>query len=207
VLILLAAAIVLVSPLTRLVTYFYEIRQGWVSYQVFDYTWNSLDGLACGAIIGVYLREYPVDRTKFARGLALVASFGLVLLLAGLPFGILDRHTPLGAALQVTPWYLLFSALLGGALLIGSGPWRSKARSTVLEFFGRISYGLYLYHLMFFWLFEWLVRNNFIHKLQIDPFLGLTIRFAVVGAAAVLFSYLSRRFLEEPFLRLKNRWT
>jgi peptidoglycan/LPS O-acetylase OafA/YrhL len=207
VLILLAAAIVLVSPLTRLVTYFYEIRQGWVSYQVFDYTWNSLDGLACGAIIGVYLREYPVDRTKFARGLALVASFGLVLLLAGLPFGILDRHIPLGAALQVTPWYLLFSAFLGSVLLIGSGPWRSKVRSAFLEFFGRISYGLYLYHVMFFWLFEWLVKNNYIHKLQIDPFLGLTIRFVVVGAAAVLFSYLSRRFLEEPFLRLKGRWT
>jgi peptidoglycan/LPS O-acetylase OafA/YrhL len=162
--------------------------------------------LACGAVIALFLREFSPARRKFSLLLTALAAFGALLLLAGLPFGILDRHRPLGAALQVVPFYFFFSALFGSALLIGSGPSRSRLRSSILEFFGHISYGLYLYHLMFFWLFEWLVARGFIHKLQIDPFLGLIIRFLIVGAAAVLFSWLSRRFLEDPFLNLKSRW-
>ena len=202
-----AAAIIFASPLVRLATYFLELPKGWVSYQTFDYTWNSLDGMAYGALIALYLREFSPNRRKFALSLAALLGLGTLLLLAGIPLGILDRHRPLGAALQVVPWCFIFTALLGSALLLGSGPWRSRYRSCVLEFFGRISYGLYLYHLMFFWLFEWLVKRDIIRKLQIDLFLGLTIRFLIVGTASILFSYASRRLLEDPFLKLKDRWT
>jgi peptidoglycan/LPS O-acetylase OafA/YrhL len=202
-----SAAIVLGSPFLRLLTYYHELHKGYVSYKVFDYTWNSADGLACGAILALVLREFPPSRKKFAMFLVFLGTLGSTFLLAGFLLGILSRHGAAGAALQVVPWHLTFTALLGAALLLGSGPWRAKARSSILEFFGRISYGLYLYHLLFFWLFEWLVKQNIIHKLQIDTFQGLTIRFLVVGATAVIFSYLSRRFFEDPFLRLKDRWT
>ena len=207
VLFILSGTIIAVSPLLRLATFYFELPKGWVDFQVFDYTWNSLDGLAFGALLALVLREFPLDRKKLVLSLVSLATLGMVMLLAGLPFGILNRHRPLGAALQVVPWYFVFTALLGFALLLGSGPWRSKTRNPILEFFGLISYGLYLYHLFFFWLFEWLVRRGFIYKLQIDLFLGLTIRFLLVGTASVLFAWLSRRFLEDPFLRLKARWT
>jgi peptidoglycan/LPS O-acetylase OafA/YrhL len=149
-LLLFAAAIIFVSPFLRLATFFLYLPKGWVSYRVFEYTWNSLDGLVCGAVIALILREFSPDRRKFALALGTVGALAVLLLLAGIPLGILDRHRPVGAALQVVPLHFAFTAFLGSVLLLGSGPWRSHLRSGILEFFGRISYGLYLYHLMFF---------------------------------------------------------
>ena len=75
----------------------------------------------------------------------------------------------------------------------------------MLEFFGEISYGLYLYHLLVFRGFDWLLNNGVIRRLQIDLLLGLTIRFLICGGIAVGIAWLSRRYLEEPFLQLKSR--
>ena len=36
---------------------------------------------------------------------------------------------------------------------------------------------------------------------------ALTFRFPCVGIAATIVAYFSRRYFEEPFLRLKNRMT
>jgi peptidoglycan/LPS O-acetylase OafA/YrhL len=128
----------------------------------------------------------------------------LVIGLALLPFGIVGRHTATGAALQVVPWHFLFVVVIGAALLIGS-KWGEAARCRPLEFFGEISYGLYLYHLLVFRGFEWLLNNGTIRRLQIDPVLGLSIRLLICGGIAVGIAYLSRRYFEEPFLRLKSR--
>jgi peptidoglycan/LPS O-acetylase OafA/YrhL len=195
-----SAAIVLLSPLLRWISYLIQSRQGWVSFELFDYTWNSADGLACGALLAVWLREFAPDRRKFAKEIAGLLIIGLALL----PFGTLSRHTAAGAALQVVPWHFLFVVLIGAALLAGSR-WGEAARCRFLEFFGEISYGLYLYHLLVFNGFEWLLNHGVIRRLQIDPLLGLSIRFLICGGIAVGIAYLSRRFLEEPFLRLKSR--
>ena len=96
------------------------------------------------------------------------------------------------------------TVLIGAALLAGSR-WGEAARSRFLEFFGEISYGLYLYHLLVFSGFEWLLNKGIIRRLHIDPMLGLTIRLLVCGGIAVGIAYLSRRYIEEPFLRLKSR--
>lgn len=195
-----SAAIVLLSPLLRWISYRIQSRQGWVSFELFDYTWNSADGLACGAFLAVWLREFAPDRRKFGKQIAGLLIIGLALL----PFGTLSRHTAAGAALQVVPWHFLFVVFIGAALLAGSR-WGEAARSRFLEFFGEISYGLYLYHLLVFNGFEWLLNKGVIRRLQIDPLLGLSIRFLICGGIAVGIAYLSRRFFEEPFLRLKSR--
>jgi len=94
--------------------------------------------------------------------------------------------------------------VIGAGLLVGNR-WGEAARCRLLEFFGEISYGLYLYHLLVFSGFEWLLNKGIIRRLHIDPMLGLTIRLLVCGGIAVGIAYLSRRYIEEPFLRLKSR--
>ncbi len=195
-----AAGMILVSPLLRWVSYEVQSRQGWVSYETFDYTWNSADGLACGAFLALWLREFAPDRKKFEKEIVALLVIGLALL----PFGTLSRHTATGAALQVTPWHFLFVAVIGAALLAGSR-WGEAARCRLLEFFGEISYGLYLYHLLVFRGFEWLLNKGIIRRPQIDPLLGLSIRLLICGGIAVGIAWLSRRYIEEPFLRLKSR--
>jgi len=180
-----AAAVILVSPLLRWISCQIQSRQGWVS---------------CGAFLALWLREFVPDRNKFGKEIAAL----LVISLALLPFGILSRHTATGAALQVVPWHFLFVVVIGAGLLVGNR-WGEAARCRLLEFFGEISYGLYLYHLLVFSGFEWLLNKGIIRRLHIDPMLGLTIRLLVCGGIAVGIAYLSRRYIEEPFLRLKSR--
>lgn len=201
------ASIVVLSPITRLLSYYLAHRQGWVSYQVFDYTWNSMDALACGAFLAIFLRDFQPPRKKLAAILAALLAVAVVIWILGIPFGILSRSLPLGAALQIVPWNFAFVALLGFTLLLGSGPSIRWSRSPLLEFFGRISYGLYLYHLLFFNAIQWLLYHGFFPRFQIPPFWGLTTRFLMVGSISVLTASLSRRFLEDPFLRLKDRFS
>jgi len=58
---------------------------------------------------------------------------------------------------------------------------------------------------MVFGAFQWLLEKGIIRRLQIDPLLGLSIRLLICGGIAVGIAWLSRRYFEEPFLRLKSR--
>jgi peptidoglycan/LPS O-acetylase OafA/YrhL len=205
-LIITCGLIIIASPLSRLISFYIAQRHGWVSYKIFDYTWNSADGLACGAVLAVIIREFSPSRLALRRAVIAILILAMAIFLAALPLGLLSRHAAAGAALQVVPAHLAFVALLIAALLLGSGHHRYWSRSPILEFFGRISYGLYLYHLMLFSGFEWLLNHGYMKRLDIDPFWGLMIRFLVVGSLSVATAYLSRRYFEDPFLRLKNRW-
>lgn len=195
-----SAAIVVLSPLLRWASYVFEAPKGWVSFHIFDYTWNSADGLACGALLAVCLREFAPSRKTFGRVVAGLFVIGLVMM----PLGVKSKQTGLGAALLVVPWHILFVAIIGAGLLAGSRPGRAM-RWRVLEFFGEISYGLYLYHLLVFWGVEWLLNNGVIPRWKVDLLQGLSVRFLICGGIAVGIAWVSRRYVEEPFLRLKVR--
>jgi peptidoglycan/LPS O-acetylase OafA/YrhL len=201
------AAIVALSPITRLISFYLADRKGWVSYHIFDYTWNSADGLACGAFLAIFLREFQPSRKSLAKMLILLLAVAAGIWIVGFPFGILTRRLPAGGALQIVPWNLAFVALLGFFLLLGSSPWKRWSRSPVLEFLGDISYGLYLYHLLVLLGIQWLNGHGAFQKVHMDPFWGLWLRFLMLMSASVLVAYLSRRYFEEPILRLKSRWT
>jgi peptidoglycan/LPS O-acetylase OafA/YrhL len=109
--------------------------------------------------------------------------------------------------LQYSVIDVLFSGLLLFFLLAGSAPWGKFAGNRTLRFIGRISYGLYLIHLLVFRLYDKACRRFAPSLLPTDGHFSIVlVRFAVAGGAAILIAYLSRRFFEEPFLRLKDRW-
>ena len=197
--------IIVASPLLRLISFYIAQRHGWVSYEIFNFTWNSADGLACGALLTIFLRDFSPSRSGLRQFVVIAFFLPIAVSVAGVRLGVFSRLTAAGAALQVVPPHLAFVALLVAFLLFGSGPYRQRFRSPALEFFGHISYGLYLYHLLFFNAFEWLLNHGYIRRLDIDPFWGLAIRFLLLGTLAVLAAYLSRKYLEEPFLRLKKK--
>jgi peptidoglycan/LPS O-acetylase OafA/YrhL len=172
------------------------------------YTWNTADGLALGALIALLVRKWDQDRRmlrNFSIGLIVV---GLAIALAGLPFGIVTRMTPVGEALQWVPWNLWCGAVLGIFLLIGSGPGRRWVAPKALIFFGQISYGLYLYHLFIFQLYQWIAkRTGFEERLGLSLWARTWCYMLCAGLGAIAVAYLSRKYFEEPFLRLKDRWT
>jgi peptidoglycan/LPS O-acetylase OafA/YrhL len=204
----LAVSVVVLSPVLRFLCH--ELASGSFRPQdgCFYYTWNTSDGLALGALIALLVRKWNQDRGKlrnFSIGLIVV---GFAVALAGLPFGIQTRMTPVGEALQWVPWNLWCGGVLGIFLLVGSGPNRKWVAPKVLIFFGQISYGLYLYHLFVFQLYKWIAnRTGFEVRLDLGLWARTWCYLLCAGLAAIAVAYLSRKYFEEPFLRLKDRWT
>jgi len=85
---------------------------------------------------------------------------------------------------------LILAGMLGVVLMAGGGPFAQPA----LVYLGRISYGLYVFHLMVIAL---VLLHFRLWPVQLTLSFGLTL-----GLAA-----LSYALLERPFLRLKARFT
>lgn len=76
----------------------------------------------------------------------------------------------------------------------------------VLQFFGYISYRLYLIHILMFRLCDGLYKHYFPALVTRDwRFELVVLRFVVALGAVTLVAYLPRRYYEERFLRLKER--
>jgi peptidoglycan/LPS O-acetylase OafA/YrhL len=201
----LCLAVITLSPMSRLVSFFLTSRQGSVKYILNDYTWNTLDGLACGALLALVLREYhPMRRQLLTLCNALVAA-AIVFLLLGLPFGIMNRQTAVGVALQVVPWHLAFTALLGFCLLLGTGKWQRVVQIKSLRFFGEISFGLYLVHPLVFRLIDKAAMRYGVWATPVPSVPRYMVRFIVASSTAIFAAFLSRRYFEERFLRMKGR--
>ena len=129
-----------------------------------------------------------------------------VLIIAAAPFGMLSRQSTLGASLQLTLVNSFFAGILVLFLLIGSSARRGLVQSSFLQFFGYISYGLYLVHPMIFRIYDELIGKLWPSLVPATGHFGLIVlRFAVVSGAAVGLSYISRKYYEEWFLQLKDR--
>jgi peptidoglycan/LPS O-acetylase OafA/YrhL len=119
---------------------------------------------------------------------------------------MLSRQRMLGASLQLTLVNAFFAGLLLLFLLIGSGPKNKRVHSSVLQFFGFISYGLYLVHSLIFRLYDTAIAKLWpLLQPSVEHFNLIVLRFLVVSFIAIGVSYLSRRYYEEWFLRLKDR--
>jgi peptidoglycan/LPS O-acetylase OafA/YrhL len=128
--------------------------------------------------------------------------------LIGAPFGILTRQTVLGSALQQVPWNIGFTGVIGLSLLAGASRWKAFVAPRILVFFGSISYGLYIVHQLVFSLYNRFAPNVLPQPWAVpNSWLGLWLRFAIAGAIATAIAFLSRRYFEEPFLRLKDKVT
>ncbi len=196
--------VIVFSPVSRLISFYLTRSNGFVSYVCNDYTWNALDGLACGAALAIFLREFKPSRIAFQKALLAVLGIASIIWGIGIPFGIVTRQSPIGAALQVTPWHFVFVVFIGMCLVIGSSKYKRFVQVKWLQLLGGVSYGLYLYHLLVFALFDSFVKHSDI-SLGSDPFVMLLSRFFIVSATAFAVSLFSRRWLEDRFLDLKGR--
>jgi|HubBroStandDraft_1064217.scaffolds.fasta_scaffold30524_2 peptidoglycan/LPS O-acetylase OafA/YrhL len=193
-------AICLLIPVLRAVFFRlgYTAGLGW-------YTWFVADGLATGSLLAIFLRS-SASRKMVAVICGTLLAGGFTLAGVGRPFGILTRERVLGAALQETVIDMVFAGFLLLVLLLGTSARRRYVNNSVLRFLGYISYGLYLIHLLVFRMYDKLCR---IYWPSLQPTPGhfglIVLRFFLAGGAAIGVAYLSRKYFEERFLRLKDR--
>jgi peptidoglycan/LPS O-acetylase OafA/YrhL len=193
-------ACVLISPILRFLSAKGAVALG----NPHRMTWLLADNLAMGALLAVLLRSRwgSVERV-LAIAWALFAV-GSVLLLTGIPLGILNGEGLLGATLETVPFELIFAALILFSLQVGD--WKAVLIWTrPLRFFGYISYGLYLYHRLIFMSVDGVLKGLVYFRTWSSA--EWELRFFVEFSLSVLAAYLSRRYFEEFFLALKARLT
>jgi peptidoglycan/LPS O-acetylase OafA/YrhL len=198
-------AIIIMTPVFRLVSYFLAAHNGFVSYVVNDYTWNSLDGLACGALLSVVLREYNPKRKILLQSSVLLIGIAVLLIVGGFSFGIMSRQGSFGMALQVVPFHFAFTGLVCLSLLVGSSEWQAAVTPWGLQELGKISYGLYLFHLLIFDFYNHFVPATWNSGASTSSIVSLLVRLVVCSGASIGIAHLSRNYFEDKFLRLKNR--
>jgi peptidoglycan/LPS O-acetylase OafA/YrhL len=88
-------------------------------------------------------------------------------------------------------------------LLVGTSRWSFLVDRPVLRFLGFISYGLYLIHVLAYKWAEILFSRPLLALCSLgNPGVAMLLRFVTGSSIAIALAYLSRRSLEEKFLRM-----
>jgi peptidoglycan/LPS O-acetylase OafA/YrhL len=161
------------------------------------YTWFNLDGLAMGALLAIWLRQESFRRRQLS-GVAL-----LMLVMGVAAYTSVLRHPSLDAAFLMTSRDVGCAGWLSCMLLLGTGRWRFLADVPILRFLGFISYGLYLIHVPIFKIAEAIFSREFTALVSSGyATSAMLLRLLAGSTIGIAIAYLSRRFLEEKFLRM-----
>jgi peptidoglycan/LPS O-acetylase OafA/YrhL len=198
-----AASIAIGSLVLRLILVHAGL-EGASPYLLYAWTPCCLDAISLGALLSMAVRSRFHERVQT---LALPVLIGCIAIILAIWFRCGDFVPDAGA--PVTTWgtfflSLGFAAFIAATLRAGSVFERTASNAT-LRFFGRYSYGLYVYHytiagLIVSRLRPW-VNYHFSSK-----FLGVLFPGLAALATSVLVAWLSFKFYESRFLLLKKRF-
>jgi peptidoglycan/LPS O-acetylase OafA/YrhL len=192
------------------ISYVCVIAYAWHGFHGFSSQWTNsfveFQFFSAGVLLSLFLRGRVPN---WHPALRIVGIFGAIgcWLVASIHFGVQADtphstvfQAPIGWVLVLAGTTLLFLSLLGT-------PERFLPRSVV--YLGRISYGLYVFHELIYYLVfhlgkAWLLRLcEALHLVDWRGGVGTILSFLIT----VLVAHLSYRFYEQPFLRLKRRFT
>jgi peptidoglycan/LPS O-acetylase OafA/YrhL len=187
-----------VSPLIRMLV----VRIGGDPMYAYTATFCRLDGLAAGAALSITLTEGWLSHPMMKR----ISSF---LMLVSLPLIIIYFSGQSGVGLD-SPWIFSLlaafaTATVSFALLPGASYLKTVLNLRPLQFIGKISYGLYLWHTLVYLFLEksFLYRVlRFQHHRSLSMFAVGTLEVAAAICVATASWYL----LEQPCLRFKERF-
>lgn len=161
------------------------------------------DGLILGGIIALLRRpEYASYQKRGAELLFTAGGISLVFLIAGsILFGSgfsVGRSAPWPGVIFLAI-NLLSAALVLAVLLNAGRHWTGFLRARWLTYLGQISYGLYLYHLLAYWVVDGVDQRLLIA----DRFSFLATDLLKVLLTLVV-SIVSWKLIEKPILNLKS---
>jgi peptidoglycan/LPS O-acetylase OafA/YrhL len=145
--------------------------------------------MATGALLAYYLKYEEGKLGLINNMIVQIASLGIVVLVWGLD---LLPHTAISDAIYAFLFALIISNFAINPKVI------INLENKLLNFLGKVSFGLYVYHLFSFHM----VRNlNHHYELHIPKI----ILFVIGVFITIVFAYFSYEYFEKPFLKLKLR--
>ena len=157
-------------------------------------TFAHLDSIAAGILLALWLSGRSLS-LRLAERIALIA-FGLVCFATRGHYIVVAG----GDQLSVLGTLIGYPAIVLGCIAILLACIGMPLRSATLQYLGKISYGLYVYHMGCMLVTDRLFTSDsrVVHAL---------LRVVVVFALTVAVSALSYAIIEKPFLNLKRRFT
>lgn len=171
--------VIVIANLTRIIME--KKGAGFVAFWCNTITW--LDAIAAGALIALLLRGGAPNLSRVQRVLLFAGGFAVWVLPARFSQYLIYPDIASYPLIVVGSVLMLLSA-------IGSG-----VANPILVYLGRISYGLYVWHVL-----ALAIVSKFLRKYSPQHALAGFI-------LTVLFAAISYRWLEQPFLKLKKRFT
>lgn len=162
---------------------------------------THMDGLLYGALAAICVREIPLERVlrMVRRGLPFAAAVLLSVIVAGGP----DFHS----VPMILVGFPALAATFAGVVLLALKPGGIVNRIGALpglRFIGRYSYGMYVYHILFWpalgWIQPWLQAR--LGSVMLGGLCFVLLMFAGTMVAAVA----SYELYETQWLRLKGRF-
>jgi peptidoglycan/LPS O-acetylase OafA/YrhL len=188
------ACIVITEPILRAISAAHGI-------DVYNPSWFRFDGLASGALLAVWFRSPLESQRRSLLAAAACIAAAIAITIAGLPFGIMAK-TVAGMSLRYNQATLIYCAGMLVAIAWRSTRLTAPLRWNFARLTGNLSYCLYLIHLAlldaYMFVFRHYVATGF-------TFSQLLLRAVTVLSASYGLALLSRRFLERPFLALKQQ--
>ncbi|MEG9436768.1 acyltransferase [Edaphobacter sp. HDX4] len=176
------------------------------SEKIMEWIYNGLpthaDGLLMGAVFAASIRIWSLD--EILRRMRWPVYFCAAIAVAIVAISHrLDFHTYLMSSVGYTVSAILFGGLLLRCLAPGSSA-QAFFSTKIMRFFGKYSYGIYVYHLLFTPVLSRLLYRlqALLHSRLLGAMAYLVLWFALSIAVAVV----SYKFFESPFLRLKDRF-
>ena len=196
-----AITVLLGAGFTRYVIWIFKVQD--LAYSSL-YTFTRIDGLCIGSILALLMRI----NTDFLKKYTSV----IVLLMAAINFGFyflnnqLSNTLPYLAFVGYTTFAVLFGILVYEAVIGESKIIQFIFNNSVLKFFGKISYGLYVYHWPVYILLFPFFKRVLTDKKNISFRYAETGSAVIVTVIAVLLSLASYHFFEKKFLQLKRKY-
>lgn len=188
-------ALLVICPVLRGLSFAHVLHTG----DALSKTWMVGDNLAMGAMLAILLRWPGMTVARVAAlGWTQLAA-GIVGLVGLFGAGRMGSEDVLRNSLGLSCFLLICSSAVVWMLCV----FRERALPRWLNgmvFLSNISYGLYLIHLLLLQIYDRAFGEGFTHDRGL-----LLLRFVVANGVAVGVAMASRRWFEDPILRLKGR--
>lgn len=173
--------------------------------EIYPYSFFRFDGLALGAMLAIWVRSRYYSRSSAWTLAGLLLGTSLLIFLAGLPYGITGSKTVAGTAFHYTQAEFVFAGLMALALAYRGSKFTAFLRWRPARITADLSFCIYLIHLTvgdFY--YRLLHAMNFNDVASLGAVGSLVLRILVLVTVTFGLAALSKRFLEDPFLRLKR---
>ncbi|MES1198267.1 MAG: acyltransferase [Chitinophagaceae bacterium] len=201
ILLIIVSILLVVVSATRFILWTLHIKD--LAYaDLFIFT--RIDGICVGCMLAIMLRFNPDLLRKYIS----MVVFGFAIINFGFYFlnRLYSYSLPYLAIVGYTTFAMLFGLLVYKAITNENKLIQFIFNNSILKFFGKISYGLYVYHWPVKLLFFPFFKNFFLNKIAISSQNSEVCSAILVTIAAVLLSVISYRYFESPFLKFKTRY-